>query len=103
MSGFPIACNLSALTAEQRQRHAVITAQLSQAVQEVQELPAGYAFRYVTDESTWMVVAEWVNLERRCCPFLIFTLIYEAGGPVWLRLTGQAGVKQFIVDQMQHG
>jgi hypothetical protein len=43
-------------------------------------------------------VAEWIALERRCCPFFRFQLDVEGEtGPVWLRLTG-AGVKEFLAQ-----
>lgn len=73
---------------------------VAEAVQEVQELPDGYAFRYAADESTWMNVARFVELERRCCAFLFFTLELEERGSVWLRLTGREGVKEFIATQL---
>jgi hypothetical protein len=40
---------MTALSPEQRQRHAALSRQLAQATAEVKELPDGYAFRYETD------------------------------------------------------
>jgi hypothetical protein len=38
----------------------------------------------------------WIDLERRCCPFLRFVVEIEPDhGPTWLRLTGGPGVKDF--------
>jgi hypothetical protein len=93
----PIACNLNALNREQRRRHQSLTAQLRAAVRETRELPDGYSFRLPSDEATFQMTAEWITLERRCCPFLAFGL--EAGrenGPIWLSLTGREGVKPFL-------
>src|SRR5215471_8461622 len=40
--------------------------------------------------------AEFITLERLCCPFYDFALESEReGGPVWLTLTGREGVKEF--------
>ncbi|HEX6291686.1 MAG TPA: hypothetical protein VFZ66_21050 [Herpetosiphonaceae bacterium] len=100
MSGIPIACDLSALSAEQRQRHTALSEQLAQAVQEVRELPDGYAFRYTTNDATWMIAAEYVSLERRCCPFFVFTLMLDADRTVWLHLTGHSEVKAFLTTQI---
>lgn len=100
MTAVPLACNLAALTTRQRQQHAALASQLAQAVQHIEELPDGYAFRYATDESTWLRVTAWVDFERRCCPFLHFTLERAANGPVWLRLTGADGVKDFLAAQL---
>jgi len=45
--------------------------------------------------------AEFISLERLCCPFLRFSLEVEPeGGPIWLRLTGREGVKAFIREEV---
>jgi hypothetical protein len=93
----PIACNLKALDSEQRRRHQSLTAQLRAAVQESRELPDGYSFRLPSDEATIQRTAEWITLERRCCPFLAFGLeVDRENGPLWLSLTGREGVKPFL-------
>lgn len=97
----PVACDRSALSPEERERHATLSRLLSQATREVQELPDGYAFRYETDDDTWTRAAEYVDLERRCCPFFHLALEREPdSGPVWLRLTGGDGVKAFLAAQI---
>ena len=65
--------------------------------EEVRELPDGYAYRYPgTDE--W--AEKWfrmVRLERECCAFLDFELIFERGqGPIWLRIRGAEGAKEAL-------
>lgn len=100
MADISIACNLSAFTPEQRQRYTALAQQLAHTVQDVQELADGYAFRYATDDSTWMMVAEYVNLEQRCCPFFVFTLTLDENKIVSLRLTGRNGVKAFLAAQL---
>jgi hypothetical protein len=93
----PIACNLGAFTIEQRRRKEELGSHLWASVQETRELPDGYAFRLPADASSLQNAAEWVALERLCCPFFSFGVEAEReGGPVWLRLTGREGVKQFI-------
>jgi hypothetical protein len=93
----PIACNMKALDRKQRQRHRLLTAQLHAALQETRELPDGYSFRLPSDEATIQRTAEWVTLERRCCPFITFAIeIDRERGPLWLRLTGREGVKPFL-------
>jgi hypothetical protein len=92
-----IACNPYAVPAEQRERWMIVGTQLYAAVVEVQELPDGYAFRLPTDPEMLLLVAEDLNMERLCCPFLRFTLEIEPnGGPFWLRFTGGEGVKEFL-------
>jgi hypothetical protein len=93
----PIACNPNAISAEQSERWMVVGKQMYQAIQEVLELPNGYAFRLSNDASMLMIIAEDLTIERLCCPFLRFTLdIAPAGGPVWLSFTGPEGTKAFL-------
>lgn len=97
-----IVCRPESLTAEERERKELLMRRLADAVDERMELRSGYRFRYRTDRSTWGDVAEFVELERRCCPFFTFEAGIEAGGgPVWLSLTGGVGVKEFLEAQMQ--
>jgi hypothetical protein len=93
----PIACNITALSPQQRQRRATLAGQLKQAVQAIHELSDGYAMRFHRDESAWMAAAEFVTIECQCCPFLAFSLEVESqGAPIWLRLVGREGVKEFL-------
>ena len=102
MSEAPIACDMTALNSEQRERHGVLSRQLEQSVAEVEELENGYALRYQASESLWMTVAEYVDLERRCCPFFKFTLEKTpASDSVRLCLTGGEGVKEFLETQIK--
>jgi len=92
-----IACNPNAITPEQQERWLEVGTQLYAAVQEVQELPDGYAFRFPSDSEMLLLVAEDLTLERLCCPFIHFTLdLAPNGAPFWLRYTGGEGVKEFL-------
>jgi hypothetical protein len=97
-NGSPFACNRLALTPEQRKRH---FEELGPALRSLRigarELPDGIEFKFPSDMKTYQTVAEWVAGERLCCPFFDIDLRAEReSGPVWLRLTGREGVKQFI-------
>lgn len=95
------ACRLDALDAAERARHKALSVQLHDKVEEVKELADGYGFRYLADAGTILSVAEWVTLERRCCPFFNFAL--EIGGEnesAWLRITGREGVKEFLRSEL---
>lgn len=93
----PLACNMLALDAEGRKRHKVVSERMRAAVKEVEGLPDGYAFRFPADQATILLVSEFIARERLCCPFLRFELIAEQeDGPLWLRLRGREGVKEFI-------
>jgi len=97
----PIACDLSALSPDQRARLREVRFELRSMVREVRDLPDGYAFLLSAPEGSLVRVAEFIDLERRCCPFFRFELeVPEEGGAAWLRLTSRAGVKQFIAAEL---
>jgi hypothetical protein len=86
-------CNLGAMTGDQRARYREIRAQLSRTTQTVRELEDGYAFQHPVEMLS--VVAEFVDLERLCCPFFRFSIVLEPdSGALWLHLTGDDGVKE---------
>ncbi len=93
-----IACDPSPIPPDQRERWLEeIGPQLYGAVQEIQELPNGYAFRLPSDPEMLLLAAEDFNMERLCCPFVRYTLEIEPNrGPFWLRFTGGEGVKEFL-------
>lgn len=96
-----LACDMTALTGEQRKRYMYVREQLHKSVQDIREVTHGYAFRHSAEASVLLLLAEFIRLERRCCPFLEFTLEVESEhGPVWLTLTGPEGVKEFLRAEM---
>ncbi len=68
------------------------------AVREWEELADGFGFRLDLSVAPLEEAARWIELERHCCPFLYFALDvnYEEA---WVRLTGSAGVKEFLRAQ----
>ena len=97
----PIACDMSAIEPGRREQHIANSRELFRAVEEISELPDGYAFRLTGGQGLLVKTAEFVSLEMLCCPFLRFALEVEPeGGPVWLRLTGREGVKAFIREEV---
>jgi hypothetical protein len=65
-----------------------------------EELSDGYAFRLPADPVLFQQAAEWVALERRCCPFVQFALEWKEDDTVWVRFTGAPGVKQFLAAEI---
>jgi hypothetical protein len=98
----PLVCNMQALDAEGRKRHKAVSEQMRAAVKETQALPDGYAFRFKAEQATVLLVSEFISRERLCCPFLRFELVAEQeDGPLWLRLRGRDGVKEFIRAELE--
>jgi hypothetical protein len=93
-----IACDPFAISMEENRRWLErVGPQLYGAVQEIRELPDGYAFRLPTEPEMLRLTAEDISYERLCCPFVRYTLEVEPHhGPFWLRMTGGDGVKAFL-------
>jgi hypothetical protein len=106
----PLVCNIGALTAAQQERHQKLGRLLRSAVVEKAALENGYVVgldlgRLPVDSAgapfCVVEVAEWVDLESRCCPFLSFGIEVEAKRKtVQLRLTGGRGVKPFLESEI---
>jgi hypothetical protein len=91
------ACDLSAMDASLRARHDAAWAQMQQALQETIEVESGFMMRFPVSETMLTAIAIFVEGERRCCPFFDFGMSVPHGSAdVWLSLTGQEGVKDFL-------
>ncbi|MEZ4666459.1 MAG: hypothetical protein R3E39_00830 [Anaerolineae bacterium] len=92
------ACDMYALTPEQREHHGSASKELFADVSKVRETPDGYAFRLPAKSSTLVRVADFITYERLCCPFFAFNVEVEPrGGAIWIGLSGTEGAKAFIV------
>lgn len=93
----PIACNMRALTSEQRKYLEQRGARVISAITSAKELNNGYSFHVDPAKATLIDVAQWLDLWRRCCPFYEFRIDYRAeNGDVWLSVTGRPGVKEYL-------
>src|SRR6266478_5631811 len=94
----PFACNAFALSAEVRKRHfEELGPALLKLKKSTRELPDGYEVELPADNRTYQLLTEWAFQERLCCPFFDIELrLDRENGPLWLRLTGRPGTKEFI-------
>jgi hypothetical protein len=97
----PFACNAFVLSPEVRKRHfEELGPALLKLTKSKRELPDGYEFELPADEKTYQLLTEWAYQERLCCPFFDIDLRFDReGGPLWLRLTGRPGTKDFIKEE----
>ena len=97
----PSACNAFALSPEVRKRHfEELGPALLKLKQSTRELPDGYEFELPADNRTYQMLTEWAFQERLCCPFFDIDLRFDReDGPLWLRLTGRPGTKEFIKEE----
>ena len=99
----PIACHLKALDESQRQRQKELLRIMRSKIQSTVELPHGYALQMPNDHVTFVELAEWVSLERRCCAFAEFTLEMRLDDTVWVTMTGKSGAKKVVAAEMGVG
>jgi hypothetical protein len=97
----PFACNAFALSPEIRKRHfEELGPALLKLKKSIRELPDGYELELPADNKTYQLLTEWAFQERLCCPFFDIDLRFDReNGPLWLRLTGRPGTKEFIKEE----
>ncbi len=102
MSDQPIVCNLLGLTAAERVRQQDLHKQLFSQTESVRELSNGYAVGLPGTKENILGLAEFISLERVCCSFFHFELgVGRQEEPVWLRITGGEGVKEFLKSEFK--
>lgn len=97
-----IFCNMNVFTQIERENHIRTTAQLFQTVQGIHEVEKGYEFIFPgpSESESIAAFAEFISNERRCCPFLEFTLkIAPKDKPISLLLTGPEGTQEFLREE----
>ena len=97
----PFACDMAAIPLARRSDHLTTIEKMVRSVEEIRELSKGYAFRLENISTILETTAEFIELERLCCPFLGFLLeVQGEGGEIWLTLNGRDGVKPFILAEI---
>ena len=97
----PFACDMTAIAPEQRNDHIATIDKVFSSVESIHELSNGYSFQLRNEPDSLATVAEFITLERLCCPFFGFSVeVAKEGGPVSLSLTGRDGVKPFILAEI---
>ncbi len=98
----PVACQLNVFSPEERQRYEAARKQIEAAVIRVVEIDDGYLFHLPDDDAMLATVAEWIALERRCCPFFEFTVtVGGSDASIQVALTGSPEVKQFLESELE--
>jgi len=85
---------MTALAPDERRRYRELRTRISASVNETAATDISLSWRL--DESLLLAdVAEWMSLERRCCPFLNIALVLRADGTRWLEIGGSGRIKEF--------
>ena len=95
------ACDMTALSAEQRDRHRELSEKLRPVVLAFEELPDGYAARIRSAAISAAEIDEFLVLEKLCCPFFTLTMDVEYNDddePALYKvsITGPGDIKPFI-------
>lgn len=94
----PIACTLSG---DELAERGEAVDDVFKEVEQVRELADGYAFRFTGTAAMASRLLQFTLVERSCCPFFTFEVVFEPNeGPIWLRLRGAAGVKEFVASNV---
>ena len=87
------------MPAELQERRRDVLSRIRCAVSEVTELSDGFRYEFASEVELIPDLANLIQLEHQCCPFLTFRLTVEPGdGAVLLEMTGPAGTKEFLAE-----
>lgn len=98
----PIACDTSAI--DDPEAHGRRSKALLDDCKEMRRIDGGLALRYPGEIDYARRILDFIEAERKCCPFLTFEVVIEAGGrTVWLVMGGDERVEAFVKSQFAEG
>ena len=89
-------CRLDVFDDAERARYGALRAAMKTGTTGLTDLPDGFAVGLKPDATLFQQAAEWITLERRCCPFLDLGLEWSAVDAVSVRLRGGPDVKAYL-------
>jgi hypothetical protein len=92
-TGIPIACSLDKAQFEERK---ALVNRIGELAAERKAISSGFALRFGPEAGLVSQLADFIEVERMCCPFLTFRIDVQAGGSVWLELTGPDAAQRII-------
>ena len=96
----PIACDMSALSAAERERYTALRNKLLAAIRNVASTAT--AFRLTLNDSISVTdAAEWMTLERRCCPFLDLGIELDRQGSMRVTIGGDENIMAFLAEEFR--
>ena len=100
----PLACDFTALNDRQRARYRLLRETIGGSVQDIEQLDHGLRIGFAPTDELITRLAEFVSLERLCCPFLRLTIDVEPRpGSVRLSLTGPSGTRELLSMELGNG
>lgn len=96
----PIACDMTALSAVERQRYASLRRLVLDSVDQITGTATGFRLR-LRSQTSAADVAEWMALEHQCCPFLTLQLALKDDESRWVEIGGSAAIKAFLEEEFK--
>lgn len=97
----PVACCHTVFTKEERIDYKDAWGELEKRRLGVAEIESGFEYQFPADPDTLRLLYDWISLERKCCPFLTFTVsASHENEPILLQLTGNAEAKAFLSNEL---
>jgi hypothetical protein len=89
------------IPAKDRARYEHLVESLRHVILGKRELPNGYAFRIDASRLASGQLVEWIELEKRCCPFLVseFEGISKTDQCRFISTEAKGKIKSFILDE----
>lgn len=91
----PIACDMTALSREERQRYDELRSRVLDATDSVTATADAFQLRLAASVPAEDIAA-WMVLEHRCCPFLRISITIQSDDTRWLEIGGSAAIKDFL-------
>jgi hypothetical protein len=96
----PIACDMTALSGDERRRYDVLRPHVLGALERVDETASGFRLRLGNAVSIHDA-AEWLEMEHRCCAFLDIRLALNGDGTTWIEMGGSSAIKTFLQGEFR--
>jgi len=96
------ACCRLTFSEEEKNRYNQLRDKIFNNLVRTEELADGYSF--VFSESARDLLhdlADWIPLEKKCCPFLQFSVLINQDEYVRLQLTGPSEIKNFLLNELE--
>jgi hypothetical protein len=95
-----IACQRVSFTKTEKQEYEEVRNRIFAELVRIEELENGYRFILHHYEGMLYDVTQWIPLEHKCCPFLIFSLAMYQDEFLRLELSGPVEIKAFLLYEL---
>ena len=96
-----VACKISVFDSKERKYYDELRTELTNTMT-VEENSNGYTFIFPNNQPLLLKIAEWISLENRCCPFIMFSLnVSGDSDAIRVELTGNKDVKYLLKEEFQ--